>query len=119
MGEAPRRWSMNRSVSTRMSATFPLIAIGGLGFRIGAEGGGEDRHGITLLLQVRVEGAAYDLGHCQTVGLSDRIDALPLLLGEIDLRADRRHTARLYSTRAATTHAAGHIPRVKLNPGPT
>src|SRR3712207_2580738 len=92
---APRRWSTKTSVSRRRSATDPLIPTRSRGVGNAAEGGAQRCVGVWAGgLEVLVESPADNFGEGQSFRLDNLIDAAPLGLGEINLRAGGRHTAQ-------------------------
>src|SRR5947209_7826997 len=94
---------MKMSVSTRMSATVPIIATGNGSIGIRAEGRRQGSTRVALRLQVGVEGATHHLGKGHSLVPGHLIDHPTLILGEVDLRPGRRHTAALYSTEVTSS----------------
>ena len=92
---------MKMSVSTRMSGTVPLVATGDRGSRVSAERRSQDRSGIGFGLEVRVESASNHLSERDAFSLRHFVDQPPLRFGQVHLRSNGNHTARLYSMTAA------------------
>src|SRR4051794_32494066 len=94
---------MKMSVSTRTSATIPLVTAGHGGVRIRTEGRRQFRSRVAFRLQVRVERAPNDLGHRYALSLRDLIDHPTLMVRQVDLRSGGRHTAAIYSIRRSNS----------------
>ncbi len=86
---------MNTSVSTRTSATIPLVAVRISCQRVSAEGRVKRGRWIGLpVLQERVESTSNHFGQSDSLDFDHVIDQASLLLGEIDLSSDGGHTAQ-------------------------
>ncbi len=88
---------MNTSVSTRRSATLPVVPAGRISRWRSAEGGGQSRCGVALVTDVLVDSAPDHLSHRHTSCCGRAIDPGALLLSQIHLCTSRRHTATIYS----------------------
>lgn len=77
------------SVSTRMSATIPLVAARGGSVRIRTEGRCQLGCGVSLGFEVCVEGPTDDLGKGNALGSDDFIDHPTLMGGEVHLGSGR------------------------------
>jgi len=103
-GRAPRKWSMQTSVSTRRSiakalcSLFPFVARRDLEIRDAAEGPVEDRLDVSRPCQVsghvRIDGVTDDGRERLAFALSARVKLLPLFLGQVDLRPCCWHIQR-------------------------
>ena len=91
---APRRWPMNRSVSTRISATVPFVPARRGCVRRRSEGSGQRRLDIGgLSAQVLVGRAANDLSQRDSLSVGKGVDPPPLPVGQVHLGPGARHTA--------------------------
>ena len=100
---------MNTSVSTRTSATVPLIPTWRRRIRRRAERSREHRFHIRgLPLEVIVEGAPDDFRQGDSLGPGQDVNALALFLGQVDLRSGAGHTAQYTAAlRASVIRAIG------------
>ncbi len=76
---------MNTSVSTRRSATAPLVSRGHDKIGSGAKGRLESISGVNLTAEVGVQRPTNHLGHAHALGFGKRIDQLTLCVREVDL----------------------------------
>lgn len=103
---------MNTSVSTRTSATVPLVSAGHGGVWGGAVGRRERVGGVgSDLGEVVVESSSDDLGHGDALGVGERVDAFALLIGQVHLGTGRGHTAQYTALVAALALRPIRAPR--------
>lgn len=80
---------MKMSVSTSSSATPPLVSGGHHGVRIGAKSLRQRCRRVDVVVEIEVKGPTDDLGHGDTFGVGELINATTLFLGQVDLRTGR------------------------------
>jgi hypothetical protein len=103
-GRAPRKWSMQTSVSTSTSiakalrSLFPFVSRGDLEIRDAAEGSVKHRldisRGGSVPGHVGVDGVADDRRERLPFALPASVELLALLLGQVDLRPSSCHIQR-------------------------